>query len=160
MEQIKNRNLTLYIGFIGLAVLLMIIGLIPIIGFIFSTAGVVFFLINQVYRIYFLYSLSIDVDSVCKGDGLESGSYVAAAALSTLTFGLYNIYWTFKIGQRLHANAPRYGYKMVETGKDIALLDAFSFGFISAYELSKNLNRIAKVYNDSGLGGAVYGGVQ
>ena len=78
---------------------------------------------------------------------------MAAAALSTLTFGLYNIYWTYKIGQRLHANAPRYGFKMVENGKDIALLDAFSFGFISAYELLKNMNKIAKVYNQNGANG-------
>ena len=42
---------------------------------------------------------------------------------------------------------------MVENGKDIALLDAFSFGFISAYELLKNMNKIAKVYNQNGANG-------
>lgn len=168
MEAIKSRNLTYYILFFGLGVACAVFGslfflTIPVVGaffgFIFLIAAIVLFAVNTVYRIYFYYSLSLDVDAVCKGDGRESGSYVAAAALSTLTFGLYNIYWTYKIGQRLHANAPRYGFKMVETGKDIALLDAFSFGYVSTYELLKNMNRIAKVYNQAGPVG-VYGGVQ
>ena len=79
--------------------------------------------------------------------------------LSTLTFGLYHIYWIYKLAQRMRANAPRYGFKMLETGKDIAVLDAFSFGFISAWELIKNMNRMAKVYNQSGVP-EVVGGVQ
>lgn len=161
MEQIKTRNLVYYVMFLGIGVFAILLGVllaaVPFVGVFFSLAGGVFIMLNQIYRIYFYYSLSIDIDTVCKGDGRESGSYVVAAALSTLTFGLYNIYWTYKIGQRLHANAPRYGFKMVETGKDIAVLDAFSFGFISAYELLKNTNRIAKVYNQSAANG-VYGG--
>lgn len=56
-------------------------------------------------------------------------------------------------------NAPRYGYKMLETGKDIAVLDTFSFGYVAAWELIKNMNRIAKVYNQNGLA-EVVGGVQ
>jgi hypothetical protein len=147
--------------FLGIGVFAILLGAllaaVPFVGVSFSLTGGVFIMLNQIYRIYFYYSLSVDIDTVCKGDGRECGSYVVAAALSTLTFGLYNIYWTYKIGQRLHANAPRYGFKMVETGKDIAVLDAFSFGFISAYELLKNTNRIAKVYNQSVANG-VYGG--
>ncbi len=144
--------------FLGIGILLILIGIIiPFVGPFFGALGSVCIMLNQIYRIYFYYSLSMDVDAVCKGDGSESGSYVVAAALSTLTFGLYNIYWTYKIGQRLHANAPRYGFKMVETGKDIAVLDAFSFGFISAYELLKNMNRIAKVYNQP-VSNGIYGG--
>lgn len=154
MEAIKTRNLTKYVLFMALGVVLTALGwvlfLVPILGAFLLFAGQGLLIVNTIYRIHFFYSLSLDVDSVCKGDGRESGSYVAAAALSTITFGLYNIYWTYKIGQRLHANAPRYGYKMVENGKDIALLDAFSFGFVSAYELMKNMNKIAKVYNQTG----------
>lgn len=157
MEQIKTRNLLLYILFFALGILCTVLSCIPVIGIIFMIAGIVLIAANVVYRVYFLYSLSLDVDSVCKGDGVESGSYIVAVALSSVTFGLYNIYWTYKIGQRLHANAPRYGYKMAETGKDIAVLDAFSMGYISVYELIKNMNKIAKVYN-RGIASGVYGG--
>ena len=157
MEPIRNRKMTLYILFMALGLVLIGLGVIlffiPILGALLLWSGQAMLIVNTVYRIHFFYSLSLDVDAVCIGDGRESGSYVAAAALSTLTFGLYNIYWTYKIGQRLHANAPRYGFKMVENGKDIALLDAFSFGYISAYELLKNMNKIAKVYNQNGANG-------
>lgn len=157
MGQIKFKNMTLYILFSVLGVVLLAFGIlfsfVPILNILLLLSGIVLLIVNTVYKIYFYYTLSLDVDAVCIGDGRESGSYVAAAALSTLTFGLYNIYWTYKIGQRLHANAPRYGFKMLETGKDIALLDAFSFGFISAYELIKSMNKIAKVYNQTGPNG-------
>ena len=157
MEAIRIRSMTLYILFIALSAVLITLGfilsLIPILGSFLLWTGIAMYTVNTIYRIHFFYSLSLDVDSVCRGDGRESGSYVAAAALGTLTFGLYDIYWTYKIGQRLHANAPRYGFKMIETGKDIALLHAFSFGFVSAYELLKNMNKIAKVYNQFGAKG-------
>ena len=119
---------------------------------------VLLFALNM-YRLYFYYRLSLDINEVCKGDGQESESYVIAFVLSNLTFGLYRIYWAYKLGQRLHVNAPRYGFKMPETGKDIAVLDALSFGYIAAWELIKNMNRIVKVYNQTGLA-EVVGGVQ
>ena len=108
--------------------------------------GLGFFVIaTNIYRIYFYYRLSLDINAVCEGDGQESESYILAAVLSTLTFGLYEIYWTYKLAQRLRANTPRYGFKMLETGKEIAVLSFFSFGFIAAWELIKNTNRVARV---------------
>lgn len=112
-----------------------------------------------IYPLYFYYKLSLDINSVCKGDGKESESYLVAVVLSTITLGAYKVYWVYKLAQRLHVNAPRYGFKMVETGKDIAVLDAFSAGYISAWELIKNINKIAKIYNQTGLA-EVVGGVQ
>ena len=47
---------------------------------------------------------------------------------------------------------------MQETGKEIAVLHSFSFGYIAAWELIKNMNKVAKVYNQNGL--AEVGGVQ
>lgn len=114
---------------------------------------------KNMYRLYFYYRLSLDVNTVCEGDGQESESYVVAFVLNLLTFGLYHIYWIYKLAKRMRANAPRYGFKMLETGKDIAVLDALSFGYIAAWELIKNMNRMAAVYNQTGLA-AVVGGVQ
>lgn len=133
MEKIKTRNMTKYV----------ILSLI--------TFGI--------YNLYFYYKLSLDINAVCKGDGEESESYLVAFALSTITLGAYKVYWVYKLAQRLHVNAPRYNFKMTQTGKDIAVLEAFSFGYISTWELIKNMNRIAKVYNQNGLA-EVVGGVQ
>ena len=99
------------------------------------------------YDIYFYYRLSIDVEAVCEGDGLENPNYLMALILSVPTFGIYPLYWLYKMAQRMHVNAPRYGFKMMETGRDIVILNIVSAGFISAYELIKNINKIALSYN-------------
>ena len=119
--------------------------------------AVAFFSANM-YRIFFYYRLSMDINALCEGDGQESESYLAAMVLGTITFGLYHLYWAFKLAQRLRVNSPRYGFKMFETGKDIVILDAFSFGFIAAWELIKNVNRAAVVYNQSGPADVNIGG--
>lgn len=102
-----------------------------------------------IYKLYFYYKLSMDVEATCEGDGVESPNYMVAMFLSLATFGIYSLYWLYKLAQRMHVNAPRYGFKMVETGRDILILDLLTGGFISAYELIKNMNRIAMVYNQS-----------
>lgn len=113
----------------------------------------------NLYRVHFFYSLSLDINTLCEGDGQETESYLQALVLSMLTFGLYQIYWIYKLAQRLRVNSPRYGYKMMETGKEIVILHVFSYTYISTWELIKNVNRISKVYNQNGLA-KVVGGVQ
>ncbi len=176
MEKIEQRSMSTFIlsSFINLGigvafgVLVGIIATIVSKGYVavytmiippVAMGGVVALFSRNMYRLYFYYRLSLDVNEVCKGDGQESESYVVAMVLSTLTLGLYNIYWVYKLGQRLYVNAPRYGFKIVEDGKDIAVLSSLSFGFIAANELIKNINRIAKVYNQTGVA-EVVGGVQ
>ena len=111
-----------------------------------------------IYRMYFFYRISMDINAICQGDGRESESSLMAAILGQMTFGLYEIFWLCKLGQRLRVNTPRYGFKMFETGKDIAILNAFSFGFIGSWELIKNVNKVARVYNQYGLADVRVGG--
>lgn len=108
---------------------------------------------GNIYRLYFYYKLSLDVNAVCEDDGKETESYLIATILGILTFGLYFRYWEYKLAQRLCANAPRYGFKMAETGKDIVVLGVFSAGYISGWELIKNINKIGEVYNQYGKQG-------
>lgn len=151
------------IGGSAIVLLVMMFIINPILGafmaVILIPTIIVAFIANSLYRFYFYYRLSLDINAVCEGDGEETESYVTALALSLITFGAYEIYWTYKLAKRLRANAPRYGFKMLETGKDIAVLNAFSFGFVGTWELIKNTNRVARVYNQSGLA-EVVGGVQ
>lgn len=115
---------------------------------------------RNLYRIYFNYRLSLDINAMCEGDGEESESFLTAFLLSLFTFGMYRIYWTYKLAKRLRANAPRYGFKMETTGKEIAALDIVCFGFVSAYELIRNTNEAAAVYNKNGLADISEGGIQ
>lgn len=177
MEKIKKRDFRYYCAAQVLAsvtaVLTVIAGLlaiIPVIGIVFgaifgliaaisavaSAAASVFFV---VYQIYFYYQLSLDVNAVCEGDGLETKSYLFVSALNAATFGIYGKYWIYKTAQRLQANAPRYGFKMIVGGKEVLVLDLFSGGLISTWELVRNMNKIAKVYNEQGVPELV-GGVQ
>jgi hypothetical protein len=177
MEKIKERSMSTFVlsSFLGFGIGLafgLIVGIIatitaeghgavitmlwlPIsIGLITAIPGM------NMYRIYFYYRLSLDINALCEGDGRESESYLVAAVLGSLTFGIYQLYWAYKLAQRLRVNAPRYGFKMFETGKDIVILDALSVGYIAAWELIKNVNRAARSYNQTGLANVTGGGAQ
>ena len=176
MEKIKFRSMPLFvlssllntgIGLvfglvISVFVIIMTRGVGALSSFLACTIGSAAFvglLAGNMYRVYFYYRLSMDINAVCEGDGEECESYASALVLGFVTFGIYNYFWTYKLAKRLRANAPRYGYKMLETGKDIVILNLLSFGFIGAWELTKTMNRVAKVYNHNGLS-QVVGGVQ
>lgn len=161
MEKIRSRSLKwlwlpqlLTIPAMGTALLF---ALIPIVGWIFSAifglAVVGLAATAVIYKIYFYYQLSLDVNAICQGDGFETKSYLYVLALNTVTFGIYGKYWIYKLGQRLQANAPRYGFKMVIGGKEFLVLDLLSMGWISAWEFVRNMNRFAEVYNQNGLAG-------
>lgn len=168
MEKIKERNFKWLWGPIAIFfVALLCAGLCllfnnlfgVILAFIFGLTAVVALVALFVYFAYFYYQLSLDVNAVCEGDGVETKSYLFVLALSAVTFGFYQYYWIYKVGQRLQANAPRYGFKMIIGGKEFLVLHLFSMGWISAWEFVRNMNRFAKVYNKTGLA-EVVGGVQ
>ncbi len=166
-EKIQTRDLkwlwlpqVLVIPAVGMALLF---ALIPVVGFVFSILFIVAALalaaVAVVYKIYFYYQLSLDVNAVCEGDGVESKSYLFVLVLNTVTFGIYQKFWIYKLAQRLQANAPRYGFKMIIGGSEMVILDICTNGWVSAWEFIRNMNRIAKAYNQSGLA-EVVGGVQ
>lgn len=173
-EKIKERKMTTFVlsslinfgigfiaGFIMSIVVIIGAGLPFAVCMSWSLSmGFLFAILElNMYRVYFYYRLSMDINSVCEGDGQETTSFVLALALSMVTFGLYYLYWIYKLSQRLRVNAPRYGFKMLETGKEIAVLSLLSFNYIAAWELIKNMNRVAREYNQIGLP-EVVGGVQ
>lgn len=167
MEKISERSLKWLwlpqVLCVPLFALTIFFAMLPPVGVFFAVVcilgGIGLLAALLVYRVYFYYQLSLDIDAVCEGDGCESKSYLFVFALNMATFGIYGKYWIYKVAQRLQANAPRYGFKMIVGGKEILALDILSNGWISAWEFVKNMNRIAKVYNQSGLPD-VMGGVQ
>lgn len=175
MEMIRERKMTTYVLSIfwnlgiglGIGILLGILvailteGYLGFEGFLGVVIyfGVMLCYAMNIYHLYFYYQLSNDINAVCKGDGMETESFLWAFVFFTITLGFYRVYWVYKIAKRLRANAPRYGFKISMTAKEMAALDLFSLGYVSAWELIKNMNRIAKIYNQSGLPQEV-GGVQ
>ena len=164
MEKIKERSL-LYLWLpqvlvVPAALLGVLLALIPVLGWILGAALIIAPIVfSIVYNFYFYYQLSLDVDAVCEGDGYQSKSYLYVLALNSITFGIYKRYWIYRMAQRLQANAPRYGFKMMVGGREMVVLDILSTGWISAWEFVRNMNKIAKVYNQQGLP-TFEGGVQ
>lgn len=62
-----------------------------------------------IYSYYFLYCLARDINVMCQDDGDFTPGLAAFILLSFVTCGFYALYWYYKIGNRLQANAPRYG---------------------------------------------------
>ena len=73
--------------------------------------------------------------------------------LSIITCGIYSWVWYYKLGNRLAANAPRYGLSFQENGTTVLLWLVFGAllcgigPFIAMNILIKNSNRICNAYN-------------
>lgn len=108
-----------------------------------------------IYSWFFLHSMAHDTNIACEGDGKTTGGLVKFILLTLVTCGIYAWYWYYTLGNRLAANAPRYGLTFPETGTTVLLW--FLFGallcgigpFIAMNILIKNTNSICAAYNQA-----------
>ena len=108
-----------------------------------------------IYSWYFIYSLARDVNIMCRADGQKTGGLLAFILLSIITCGFYALYWEYSLGNRLAANAPRYGLNFQENGSTVLLwylvgLLLCGIGpYIAMHILIKNSNALGIAYNRS-----------
>lgn len=108
-----------------------------------------------IYGYYFLYTMARDVNIACEGDGEQTSGLVAFILLSFITCGFYSYYWYYKLGNRLCANAPRYGMTFQENGTSVLMWCIFGLllcgigPFVAMNILIKNTNLICGAYNRS-----------
>lgn len=106
-----------------------------------------------IYSFYFLYCLARDVNTLCQDDGDYTPGLAEFILLSFVTCGFYAYYWYYKIGNRLQANAPRYGLVLQENGTTVLLWQIFGallcgLGPIFAMNIIiNNTNAMATAYN-------------
>ena len=74
-----------------------------------------------IYGYYFLYKLAEDVNVMCQGDGKKTPGLLEFILLSFITCGFYAFYWYYELGNRIQANAPRYGLSFQESGTTVLL---------------------------------------
>lgn len=111
-----------------------------------------------IYGYYFTYKLAQDLNTMCEGDGEKTPGLVAFILLSFVTCGFYSYYWYYKIGNRLQANAPRYGLVFQENGTTVLMW--FIVGYITCgigtlvgmHLIIKNMNALSTAYNARVLG--------
>ena len=106
-----------------------------------------------IYSYYFLYCLARDINVMCQDDGDSTPGLAAFILLSFVTCGFYALYWYYKIGNRLQANAPRYGLMFQENGTTVLMwqiVGALLCGLGSIFAMNiiiKNTNAMATAYN-------------
>ena len=106
-----------------------------------------------IYSYYFLYTMARDANVICSEDGQKTGGLLAFILLSWITCGLYAVYWYYSLGNRLAANAPRYGLSFQENGTTILLwylvgLLLCGLGpWVAMHILIKNMNSLCMAYN-------------
>lgn len=111
-----------------------------------------------IYSYYFIYKMALDVNIMCEGDGEETAGLVKFILLSFITCGIYAWFWYYNLGNRLSANAPRYGLQFQENGTTVLMwliFGAFLCGvgsFVGMHILIKNTNAMGHAYN-SGVRG-------
>ena len=97
--------------------------------------------------------MSIDINAACKYDGDRTPGLGTYIILSFITWGIYSLYWEYKIGNRIQANASNYNLTIQENGTSILIWRIFgSFvccvgSFIGNNILIKNANAIWNAYN-------------
>ncbi len=107
-----------------------------------------------IYGFYFVYSIARDLNIMCSGDGENTPGLAAYIALSIVTCGIYNLWWVYKIGNRLAANAPRYGMQFQENGTTVLMWYIIGIllcglgPWIGMYIIIKNTNMLAAAYNN------------
>lgn len=106
-----------------------------------------------IYSYYFLYCLARDINVMCQDDGDSTPGLAAFILLSFVTCGFYALYWYYKIGNRLQANAPRYGLMFQENGTTVLMwqiVGALLCGLGTIFAMNiiiKNTNAMATAYN-------------
>lgn len=111
------------------------------------------FITLGIYAWWYTYKLAQDMNVVCEGDDENTPGLLAYVLLSMVTLGLYSYWWQYKIGNRLQANAGRYGLTFQESGTTILPWDIFGVvlcgigPFVAMWIIMKNMNAMARTHN-------------
>lgn len=114
-----------------------------------------------IYSLIFWILYVPDINRVCDGDGKVTTGYGMVILLSILTCGIYPYIWFYQLGDRIHANGPRYGLDFSQTGGTILLWlilgSIIGIGsYLAAYFIITDSNHLFDSYNQYISGGADY----
>ncbi|MCD8347701.1 MAG: DUF4234 domain-containing protein [Lachnospiraceae bacterium] len=107
-----------------------------------------------IYGFYFIHSTAEDLNVICKEDGRTTKGLLGYIGLSIVSCGVYSSYWGASFVDRMAFNAPRYGVTIEESGTTYILwnfpgvLLCFVGPFIALHIIIKNMNKLARAYNE------------
>jgi len=108
----------------------------------------------SIYDFYMLHCIIQDVNITCAGDGKQTKGLLEYIVFGMLTCGIYDYIWLYNLGNRMQANAPRYGMNFQEGGTAILLwyvIGVWLCGigpFVAMYIVIKNSNALNAAYNN------------
>lgn len=106
-----------------------------------------------IYGWVFIYGLARDVNTACAEDGGHTGGLLKFILLNMITCNIYSWVWYYGLGNRLAANAPRYGLNFQENGTTILLwmlVGVLLCGIgplVALHIICRNTNAICAAYN-------------
>ncbi|MBR2766232.1 MAG: DUF4234 domain-containing protein, partial [Blautia sp.] len=107
-----------------------------------------------IYDLIFMWTMVNDLNTVCgyveKDDEDRSVNYLLVVLFSVFTFSIYYYYWLYKQGNRMRAAGEKYNTRIDEGGWSYIVwyLLLWFGGLIGFHLFIKNLNRLARRYNE------------
>lgn len=157
MNQIKTRSFALYIGLLvlgGIGWAIMWLGFMAgAFGLLLAIIGLALGLACGLFCIVMLYNMMKDINVMCESDGEELMNYILALLLGMITFGIYLIYYYYRVQTRLHENSRRFNVEISESGGTFLLwylAGSLLFGLgpiIAMAIMFRSFNKLAYGYN-------------
>ena len=105
-----------------------------------------------IYGCWYLHTLARDANIVCN-DSEKTPGLAVLIAFNFITLGFYEMFWYYKLANRLQVNAPKYGLTISENGSSIllwwliGLLICGVGPLVAKYLTMGNMNKICHAYN-------------
>lgn len=104
------------------------------------------FLTCGIYSIYWLATLSEDINTLYGDESATSGPMVVL--LSIITCGIYLLYWYYKAGTKMNEVNVRNNRAYPDTSKGVIylILGLFGLGIVSMAMIQNDVNNYANVF--------------
>ncbi len=102
-----------------------------------------------VFRYFFWYSWTKDVNKLCDGDGKDSANYILVLILNVFSLGINVPVWTYQMGERLFQKAGDYGVEIKHGGFFLMLIRFIPFvgPFVTNILKIVYVNKLIEGYN-------------
>ncbi len=102
-----------------------------------------------IYRFFFWYKWTKDVDKLCDGDDKESANYFLVLLLNVFSLGINAPIWNYQMAERLYQKADDYGVEIKHGGLFIMIWKLIPFvgSFVANIIKIVYINKFIDAYN-------------
>ncbi len=102
-----------------------------------------------IYRFFFWYKWTKEVDKLCEGDDKESANYFLILILNVFSLGINAPIWNYQMAERLYQKADDYGVEIKHGGLFIMIWKLIPFvgSFVANIFKIVYINKFIDAYN-------------